>query len=88
MLRRTPLKRVSKKHQAELVIYRKLRAEYLKNHPTCAFVGCIRNSTDVHHVCKRGKNLNNVETWRALCRECHMYVENNKSWARLNGWLK
>jgi hypothetical protein len=88
MLRRTPLKRVSKKHQAELVIYRKLRAEYLQNHPTCAFVGCSSQATDVHHVCKRGKNLNNVETWRALCRECHMYVENNKSWARLNGWLK
>lgn len=88
MLRRTPLKRVSKKHQAELAIYRKLRAEYLQTHPRCEFVGCFSNSTEIHHKEKRGKNLNNVETWRALCRKCHTYIEDHKSWSRANGWLK
>jgi hypothetical protein len=88
MLRRTPLKRISDKHKAELVSYRKLRDDYLRFHPTCEFVGCFRKATDIHHKEKRGKNLNNVETWCALCRPHHVYIENNKSWARANGWLK
>lgn len=31
---------------------------------------------DVHHKAKRGKNYLNKETFMAVCRECHIIIEN------------
>jgi len=45
-------------------------------------------ATDIHHKERRGKNLNNEETWMPLCRACHQKVESNGKWARENGYLK
>jgi hypothetical protein len=88
-MKKTPLRRVSKKQQARLRIYYKLKDDYLSQNPVCEI--CNKRgsgSTDVHHKEKRGPKLNDVSTWAALCRQCHSYVEDNKSWAREEGWLK
>lgn len=45
-------------------------------------------STEVHHVNGRnGSNYLDTGTWMAVCRESHERIEQNKSWARANGYL-
>ena len=90
-MKKTPLRRVSKKRQKQLRDYTKLRREYLDNHPTCE-VCTTKKATDIHHKgtvggVKRGSNLNNVDTWMAVCRGCHNQIEMNKTWARQEGYL-
>lgn len=58
----------------------------MEQHPPCQLCGA--QATDIHHKAKRGKNLNNVDTWMAVCRKCHNRIEDNKSWARANGLLE
>ncbi len=45
------------------------------------------SSTDVHHKDKRGKNLNEVDTWLSVCRTCHDKIHREPSWAREKGFL-
>ena len=105
--RKTPMKRVSKRRQAESKEYMRLREAFLKEHDICQLwlaehglresdfgdrirsfsMGCPR-STEVHHKNGRnGLNYLDTSTWMALSHEAHMRIENNKSWARANGYL-
>lgn len=89
--RRVGLKRggrlnpVSKKHKVELAEYSKKRKVYLLCNPHCEICGVM--ATDIHHKARRGKNLNNEETWMPVCRPCHNYIESNGKWAREKGYL-
>jgi len=91
-MRKTPLRRVSKKRQAQLKEYGKLRKEYLEEHSKCE-VCQSRNATEIHHKMGRGKHTNDVEYFVAICRTCHNNVHfgtnqgYGPSWARENGWL-
>lgn len=81
----SPIKKVSDRRKQEDVEYSKKRKLFLEAHPSCQakLPGiCTINSTDVHHM--KGRNINylNVETWIALCRECHVWVENNSTDAK------
>lgn len=45
-------------------------------------------ATEIHHTNKRrGAMLNDQTHWLAVCRENHERIENNKAWARANGYL-
>ena len=90
-MRRSPLRRVSKKRQAMLKEYGPLRRKFLQDHSECA---CCHEApaTQIHHrgkpgQMKRGSNTNNTETWLAVCAPCHDRIERNKGWARENGYL-
>ena len=48
---------------------------------------CDNPATDIHHKARRGKNLNNTETWMAVCRPCHMKIETHGKWAREQGYI-
>lgn len=48
---------------------------------------CGEAATDIHHKARRGKNLNNTETWMPVCRLCHARLHDNPKWARENGYL-
>lgn len=86
-MKRTPLRRVSKKHAAALKTYSKLRKEYLREHPGCEV--CTKNAaTDIHHKEGRGPNLNRADTWLAVCRPCHHEIHTRPSKARERGLLK
>ena len=82
---RKGLNRVSKKHRAELAVYSGKRKAYLLSNPFCDICGV--EATDIHHKARRGKNLNNVETWMPVCRQCHQYIESNGKWAREHGYI-
>lgn len=88
--RSTRLAAQSSKRKADASIYRVLRQTFLAEHPYCQIqaLGCLLASRDVHHTAGRGKNLNAVETWMAVCRSCHDWVHSTPSVARAKGWLK
>lgn len=79
---------MSPKRKKESVEYSKLRKEFLESNPQCQVRGCSRRSRDVHHKEKRGANYLKVDTWMAVCRQCHDKIELNKSWAREQQYLK
>ena len=75
---------VSKKRQVEMDEYSKKRLAFLALHITCQakLVGCTASSTDVHHLYSgkdRDKYYLKMDTWRAVCRNCHSYIHDNLS---------
>jgi len=102
-MRKTPLRRVSKKRSKELAEYRKLKKQYLAEHPYCEVCEAEgwprRRATDIHHVHGRsGGAYLNPDTWLAVSRLAHDRIhwgeiENGEllfgpSWARCLGYLK
>lgn len=76
---------VSNKRAKEQKIYSAKRIIFLVDNPYCEakLVGCTKVSTDVHHTAGRiGKNYLDESTWKALCRECHKWVEENPKEAK------
>ena len=57
--------------------YSKLRKQYLTDNSICnaKIDKCSVHTTDVHH--KNGRGLYHLETstWLAVCRNCHMWIE-------------
>lgn len=85
-LRRTPLRRQSKKRADESKIYSERRKVFLEAHPECecTWSACFAKSVDVHHKRLRtGQNFLNEKTWMALCRAHHNYIHNNAKHARM-----
>lgn len=44
-------------------------------------------ATQVHHRKGRGKYLNVVGSWMAVCHLCHETIEKERGWAKGNGYL-
>lgn len=82
---RKPMNRVSDKHRKELKEYSKIRYDYFMLNHFCEI--CGEAATDIHHKARRGKNLNNTETWMPVCRLCHTKLHDNPKWAKENGYL-
>jgi hypothetical protein len=75
-------------HQKEaLKIYKVLRTNFLKINSTCkARISstCSGKATDVHH--KKGRSfLNDVTTFLAVCRDCHIFIESHPLEAKEKG---
>lgn len=85
-LRRTRLRRVSKRQASRLTEYYKVRKDFLATHELCE-MGCGRASCDVHHRLGRGQYLCDVRFFLALCRPCHEKAHRFPAWARENGYL-
>lgn len=66
----------SKKKEKQDKEYSILRMRYLVEHPICEvnYQGCTTHATDIHHKAYRGVNQNNVETFAAVCRNCHTKI--------------
>jgi hypothetical protein len=76
---------VSEKRRVEMDEYSKKRLAFLSLHQRCQayLVGCTGTSTDVHHKAGRvGDNYLNMNTWLAVCRDCHTYIETHPEEAK------
>lgn len=65
--------------------YSTKRMLFLIANPVCQakLVGCTGVASDVHHTAGRvGDNYLNMSKWKALCRNCHTWVENNPEEAK------
>ena len=81
------ISQISKKRLKELATYRPLRDKFMKENPVCQFKDCSNTANDLHHKARRGKNLCNVETFMAVCRACHDWIENNHAKSVELGYL-
>jgi hypothetical protein len=89
-MKRSPLRKVSKKRAGENAEYLKLREKFLLDQPWCEIGarGCTRKARDVHHANHReGKRLLDRKYWWATCRSCHIFIGDNPKIAREKGWL-
>ena len=58
--------------------WRRIRAQFLKAHPTCAKCGAV--ATEVHHVkTLRAGGSNKWENLQALCHSCHSAITMRES---------
>jgi hypothetical protein len=80
------IKSVSDKKLVELKQYRLLRDEYLATHKVCEHPECSNPSEDLHHAKGRlGSLLTDTRYFKALCRKCHRWVEENPTDAKSMG---
>lgn len=80
------LRKASKKYAKQLKRYNELKEEFLLVHDICE---CCKDARagQVHHKMGRGKYLNKIETWMAVCHHCHRHIEDHKEWARVMGYI-
>jgi hypothetical protein len=75
----------SKKMDKNMVIYNKLRKQFLKDNPICPVTG--EPATDIHHKRGRlGKLLLDQKFWLAVSRKGHKAIEANPEWAKKMGF--
>jgi hypothetical protein len=80
------IKSVSDKKLVELREYRIVRDKYLADHKVCQHPDCKNLSEDLHHAKGRvGNLLTDVRYFKALCRRCHRWVEENPEQAKALG---
>lgn len=85
---RKPIPKVSAKQLENLKKYRKIRDEFMAN-KTCEakLNGCTGKATDLHHAKgKIGDLLTDKRYFKALCRNCHSYIEVHPDFAKENGF--
>lgn len=86
--KRKPVKRFSKKRKRENKSYSVFRKQFLEEHPECEakLKMCRGEATDVHHRAGRvGDNFLDTDTWLAVCRPCHLYIESHPTAAKQLG---
>lgn len=78
---RKPIKKVSAKLKKGNAEYSLLRKAFLAQHPVCQAIlkGCTVHANQVHHKAGRGKNLLQVDTWLAVCANCHEWITINSA---------
>lgn len=88
---RTRIKPQSKKGQKRTKAYKRVRDEYMADHPFCEVCqsrGRETESTELHHKNGReGDNLTDKTTFLAACSMCHKHIHYFPDWARENGFL-
>jgi hypothetical protein len=90
-MKKTPLKKKSKKRSAEETEYSKLRLSYLQENHFCkaGLPNCSLVATDIHHMNSRtNEKLNDISDWIGVCRSCHTFIHNNPQTARDLNLLK
>jgi len=91
-MKRSPLRRISKKRAKQSAEYLRLRMNFMFSRPFCE-AWCLGKRAEAHHIHhvkgRIGKMLCAVEHWLPVCAECHdkIHVHNVKE-AREKGFLK
>lgn len=77
----TPVKKVTQKRADELSKYPGLKKQYMSVYPNCElkFLECTGRSTEIHHCSLSAKNFLNIDTWVAVCSNCHRFLESMPS---------
>jgi len=83
-----PLPRKSAKQTKLDAVYKVARELYLKDHPMCQvhMTGCRGYSEEIHHSAGRGEYLLDTTTFVAICRPCHIILEENPKLAKALGF--
>lgn len=85
-MKRTPLRKVSKKAQLRHYYYTVARRKYLVNHVKCE-VCQVRVAHEIHHKKGRcGIRLCDDRYFLAVCLCCHEKITFNPKWAMEKGY--
>lgn len=85
-MKRTPLRRRSKKRQAQYDEYIPRAKAFLEANPVCQICQ-VRPSQSVHHMQKRnGARLLDESKWMATCDLCNGQCEDDPAWAIAQGF--
>jgi len=90
-MKRSPLRKRSKKRNKQEVEYSKLRLSYLESHPFCktGLPKCTVKATDIHHIKGRtDEDLLDTTEWISVCRSCHIWIETHPIEATELGFRK
>lgn len=91
-MKRTPIRRVSKKRAREGREYATKRRIFLERNPLCQIKSkvCTKHATVIQHSRGRvGKLFLDERWWIASCWACNDYCDNyEKKWAMENGFRK
>ncbi len=88
-MRKSPLRRVSKKRASQLRAYSIMRPIFLRSAPFCEVIDCMNHSTEIHHTKSRiGEMLLDERYLMAVCAPCHRKIHERPKWARENHYLK
>lgn len=90
-MKKSPLRKRSKKRNRQEAEYSKLRLLYLESHHFCeaGLPCCSLKATDIHH--KKGRvneDLTDDTEWMAVCRSCHQWIETHPIEATELGFRK
>lgn len=86
-MKRTRLRRTSRKRASQNRAYSKLRKEFLLRRLYCD-VCKVKPVSHVHHKDGReGELLNDLSKWMAVCYLCHDKIHAEPKWAREHGYL-
>lgn len=89
-MKRSPLRRISKKRQEELKLYSAIKKRLLKE---CGYVCGVckkeKKSLDIHHIKNVGSGGGFLDEDNMLvtCRSCHNRIHREPIWAREKGYL-
>lgn len=85
---RSKINQRSKKREKLDLLYSKMRIQFLTDKPVCQakLPNCTSVATDVHHKAGRGRNYLAIDTWFAVCRSCHSWIEEHPIEAREAGY--
>lgn len=83
------IRTLSKKRAAQYRLYYPLAKKFREENPECAagLEGCAGMTSEVHHkIGRMGDNLLKVETFLAVCSNCHHKIESSPAMAREKGF--
>jgi hypothetical protein len=84
------INKVSDNHKETLKEYKKVRKEFLSDHPQCMakLQGCKGKANQVHHMAgKSSPELYvNKKYFLSVCGNCHEILEKNPAFAKANGF--
>ena len=93
-MKRTPIRKRSRKYEAMMRERRKLVARLLEERPECEahLPVCYGRSVDVHEILRRsqgGKPVGGADDeYLCLCRPCHTWITEHPASARTLGLVK
>jgi len=80
------MKRLSTKRAKQNYEYKKIRIQFLLDHPLCE-VCEKQESSEIHHKKGRiGELLTNTNHFLSVCRNCHRWIEEHPKMAKAFGY--
>ena len=84
-MKKSPLRKVSKKRAKEIREYSILRKAFLEDAPFCEVPDCFNRSSEIHHMNHReGQRLLDSRYFLAVCSFHHRKIHDNPVWAKRN----
>lgn len=88
-MKRTAIRRVSKKRARELIEYSNIRRRLLSDGAFCEFPDCISRATQIHHLWGRyGAKLIDTKYLMLICQTHHTFIHDHPNTARAMNLLK